>query len=279
MKTGVIDVGGGLRSSFGAGVFDWCLDNGIRFDYCVGVSAGAANVASYMAEQKERNLVFYTEYFDRWQYMGVKNLVKTGSYIGLDYIYSSLSDHDGDYPLDWKKIRYDDREMIVVATEADTGKPHYFHKYHMMQDEYDPIKASCCVPVVNRPYMIDGNPYYDGGMSDPIPYKIAFDDGCDRLVLILTRPEDFRRIPKNDKVIARLLEHHYPKAAEAMATRSEVYNKCLDECEKLAEEGKVCIVAPDSIGHMKTLTKDIAAIEALYHKGYETAEVIRDFMK
>lgn len=149
----------------------------------------------------------------------------------------------------------------------------------MMQDEYDPIKASCCVPVVNRPYMIDGNPYYDGGMSDPIPYKIAFDDGCDRLVLILTRPEDFRRIPKNDKVIARLLEHHYPKAAEAMATRSEVYNKCLDECEKLAEEGKVCIVAPDSIGHMKTLTKDIAAIEALYHKGYETAEVIRDFMK
>lgn len=119
MKTGVIDVGGGLRSSFGAGVFDWCLDNGIRFDYCVGVSAGAANVASYMAEQKGRNLVFYTEYFDRWQYMGVKNLVKTGSYIGLDYIYSSLSDHDGDYPLDWKKIRYDDREMIVVATEAD----------------------------------------------------------------------------------------------------------------------------------------------------------------
>lgn len=278
MKIGIVDVGGGLRGSFGAGVLDYCMEQGIRFDFGIGVSAGAANISSYMANQKGRNFVFYTEYFQREQYMGVKNLMHTGSYIGLDYIYSSLSDHEGDYPLDWKTIRNDPRDMMIVATDANTGLPHYFHKYDMRQDSYDPIKASCCVPVINRPYKVDGIPYYDGGLSDPVPYEKAFAAGCDKVVVILTRPEDYRRIPKNDKIIADLLYPHYPNASQAMRNRSVVYNQQVDACEYLQVQGKVCIVAPDSIGNMKTLTKDKDSIEALYYKGYEEAKSILNFV-
>ena len=278
MKIGVVDVGGGLRGSFGAGVLDYCMEQGIRFDFGIGVSAGAANISSYMANQRGRNFVFYTEYFQREQYMGVKNLIHTGSYIGLDYIYSSLSDHEGDYPLDWKTIRNDPRDMMIVATDANTGLPHYFHKYDMRQDSYDPIKASCCVPVINRPYKVNGIPYFDGGLSDPVPYEKAFEAGCDKVVVILTRPEDYRRIPKNDKIIADLLYPHYPNASLAMRNRSVVYNQQLDECEYLQIQGKVCIVAPDSIGKMKTLTKDKDSIEALYYKGYEEAKSILNFV-
>lgn len=278
MKIGVVDVGGGLRGSFGAGVLDYCMEQGIRFDFGIGVSAGAANISSYMANQRGRNFVFYTEYFQREQYMGVKNLIHTGSYIGLDYIYSSLSDHEGDYPLDWKTIRNDPRDMMIVATDANTGLPHYFHKYDMRQDSYDPIKASCCVPVINRPYKVNGIPYYDGGLSDPVPYEKAFEAGCDKVVVILTRPEDYRRIPKNDKIIADLLHPHYPNASQAMRYRSVIYNQQLDECEYLQIQGKVCIVAPDSIGKMKTLTKDKDSIEALYYKGYEAGKKILNFV-
>lgn len=210
--------------------------------------------------------------------MSVKNLIHTGSYIGLDYIYSSLSDHEGDYPLDWKTIRNDPRDMMIVATDANTGLPHYFHKYDMRQDSYDPIKASCCVPVINRPYKVNGIPYYDGGLSDPVPYEKAFEAGCDKVVVILTRPEDYRRIPKNDKIIADLLHPHYPNASQAMRNRSVIYNQQLDECEYLQIQGKVCIVAPDSIGKMKTLTKDKDSIEALYYKGYEAGKKILNFV-
>ena len=49
MKTGVVVVGGGLRGVYIAGVFDYCLDQDIRFDLGIGVSAGSANVASYIA--------------------------------------------------------------------------------------------------------------------------------------------------------------------------------------------------------------------------------------
>lgn len=36
----VIDVGGGTRDIFGAGVFDYFLEHEVTFDRCYGVSAG-----------------------------------------------------------------------------------------------------------------------------------------------------------------------------------------------------------------------------------------------
>lgn len=55
MRTAVVDVGGGLRGVYATGVLDRCLEEGVRFDSGVGVSAGSANIASYLAGQKGRN--------------------------------------------------------------------------------------------------------------------------------------------------------------------------------------------------------------------------------
>ena len=49
MKTGLIVEGGGMKCAYSAGVLDIFLDEGIQFDYCIGVSAGAANSASFLA--------------------------------------------------------------------------------------------------------------------------------------------------------------------------------------------------------------------------------------
>ena len=40
---GIIDVGGGMRGIYTAGIYDYLLDHQITFDYCLGVSAGSAN--------------------------------------------------------------------------------------------------------------------------------------------------------------------------------------------------------------------------------------------
>lgn len=97
---GVVDVGGGLRGVYGAGVFDTCLDEGIAFDYLIGVSAGSANVASFLAGQKGRNLKFYADYSFRKAYMSFRNLLRRGSYLDLDYIYGdALTNAGGEYPL------------------------------------------------------------------------------------------------------------------------------------------------------------------------------------
>ena len=84
MKTAVIDVGGGLRGIYAAGVFDTCLDDQIHFDLAIGVSAGSGNILSYIAGQRGRNYKYYIEYSRRPEYMGLDQLIKEGSLINLD---------------------------------------------------------------------------------------------------------------------------------------------------------------------------------------------------
>ena len=276
---GVIDVGGGLRGIYGAGVFDWCMDHDIRFDYAIGVSAGAANLASFTARQPGRNYPFYSEYCFRKEYMGLRQKVRTGSFLNLDYIYRDLSNSDGENPLDYQSMMDNPMEYVVVATEAETGEPEYFYKQDFKQDDYGFISASSCVPWVNRPYEYKGKLYYDGGISDPIPVEKAMADGCDRVVVVLTRPRDFYRSSKKDERVAKRMTKKYPGAAAALASRADTYNRQLDLCKELEQEGKVLIVAPDTIGKMSTLTRDRSAIEAMYMRGRRDAHAVETFVK
>lgn len=277
--TGIVDVGGGLRGIYGAGIFDYCMEQGIHFDYCIGVSAGSANVCSYIAGQKGRNYQFYTDYSFRKEYMSMKNLLRQGSYINMDYIYGELSNTGGENPLDYEKLKESDVELRVVATNAVTGKPVYFDKNDMCQDNYSIMKASCCIPLVCKPYRIKGVPYYDGGLSDPIPVQKALDDGCDKVVVILTKPIDTIRVAKKDAFPARVLKRKYPKSGEDLACRYKTYNDQVRLAKKYQKQGKVLILAPDDCCGMETLTKDKSALDKMYHKGYRDAKKIPDFVK
>ena len=53
-NTALVLEGGGLRGVFTCGVLDYFMDNGIRFPFTVGVSAGACNGLSYMSGQRGR---------------------------------------------------------------------------------------------------------------------------------------------------------------------------------------------------------------------------------
>lgn len=268
----VIDVGGGTRDIFGAGVFDYFLEHGVTFDKCYGVSAGCANISSFLAGQQHRNYEFYTEYTMRKEYMSFNNYFKTGSYVDLNYVSEELSNTNGEYPLDFEKLKANPADFIIVAAVAETGETKYFTKEDLSINNYAPINASSCVPVVNKPYEIDGVEYFDGGIADPIPYQKALNDGCDELVIILTRPKDGYRVDNRDRRMAQVLTRQYPKAAELLENRAEVYNAQLDAIKKLEEEGVATIIAPDSIGKLKTLTRDIDKLKSLCRKGLVAAK-------
>lgn len=272
-----MDVGGGLRGAYGAGVFDWCLDNGLSFDCCVGVSAGSANVAAYIAKQRNRNLRFYEEYSQRSEYMGLRAMVRSRSFLSVDYVYGTLSNSAGEDPLDYQAICNSQQQFHAVATDAHTGEPVYLTLDDMGQDDYMPLKASSAVPLACRPYKYGNHAYYDGGISDPILLQHAFNLGCSKVAVILTRPRDFYRDPKKDALMSSLLGVKYPRAGKALRQRAQIYNRELDFAKEKCAEGKVLIIAPDSIGDMGTLTKDIDAIHALYDKGYSDAKQLAEF--
>lgn len=272
MKYGIIDVGGGLRGIYGAGVLDRCLEAGVHFDCCIGVSAGSANMCSYVAGQKGRNKPFYDDYSFRKEYMSVKNLVQKHSYLDLSYVYGTLSNRGGENPLDYPAMMADPAELVIVAADARTGKARYFMKDELRQDDYTPLMASCCIPVIDQPTFIDGVPYYDGGLADPVPVDKALAMGCDRVAVILTKPVTLERNNKRDEKLAGLLRHKYPKAAEGLALRAERYNAAVRQAQALEEAGRACIIAPDSTEGMATLTKDKGSIEKMYEKGRADAE-------
>ena len=278
MKIGVIDVGGGFRGVYACGALDFCLDQNIRFDLGIGVSAGSANLASYIAGQRGRNFTFYTKYGLRKQYASLRNFILKRSFIDMDYVYSTLSDHDGENPLDYEALRNDPMEFIVVATNAETGKAKYFDKRDIRQDQYDVFKASSSIPFVCKPYFIQGMPYYDGALGDPVPLKKAFALGCDRVVLLLTKPENFIRTSEKDDKIAALIRKKYHNAAHGLHQRANRYNKSVALAQEYAKQGKVLIVAPDDTCGVSTLSRDPKNMKRLYDKGYADGEKIKAFM-
>ena len=278
MKIGVVDVGGGLRGIYAAGVLDYCMDQNIRFDLAIGVSAGSANLASYAAGQRGRNFQFYTEYAFRKQYMSLGNFMARKSYVDLDYVYGTLSRADGENPLDYAALRDNPMEFYVVATEAETGQVHYFDKSDVHQDDYNIMKASCALPFACKPYPIGGTVYYDGALGDPVPIEKAFQLGCDRVVLILTKPVNMLRSPKKDEKVAACIRRAYPAAAQQLCQRAQRYNESVALARMLARQGKVLIVAPEDTCGVDTLTKDRQALRRLYEMGYADAQKITDYL-
>lgn len=279
MKTGVIDVGGGFRGIYAGGVLDYCIDQKMSFDLGIGISAGSANLCSYAAGQKGRNYCFYTEYGFRKQYMSLGNFFRKGSYVDMDYVYGTLSNSGGENPLNYAAIQNNQMEFYVVATNALTGQAQFFDKADMRQDCYDILKASSSIPVACKPYQINGIPYYDGALGDPVPIEKAFELGCDRVVLILTKPEHVLRTSRQDVRLAAGIRKRYPLAAEKLCDRARRYNEGVAKAQEYARQGRVLIIAPDDTCGVNTLKRDKDALRKLYQKGYHDAQRISAFIK
>lgn len=278
MKIGVVDVGGGFRGIYAVGILDYCLDNNIKFNLGIGVSAGSANLISYAAGQRGRNYKFYTEYAFRKQYVSMRNFIFKKSYVDMDYVYGTLSNADGEYPLDYPVFRDDPMEFYVVATDAVTGQAKYFDKGDVRQDDYSIMKASSAIPFVCRPYVVQGKAYYDGALGDPVPVNKAFELGCDRVVVILTRPEHILRDSKQDERFASRIRRKYPNAADKLCQRAQLYNESVAQAQEYAKQGKVLIVAPDDTCGVSTLSRQKDALQKLYDKGYGDGHKIADYL-
>lgn len=276
---GIIDVGGGMRGSFTAGIYDYLNDQGVQpFGYLIGVSAGSGNMISYLAGQRGRNLRFYLDYAFRKEYMSMHNMLRTGSYINLDYPYTFLSGPGGEDPVDLEVFNRSTARYEAVVTDAETGDPVYYDKSELWEGNFDAIKASCCVPGACRPYPVKGRLGFDGGVADPVPYRRALEQGCDRIVVLLTRPAGYLRPPLDHREVMEKALRRWPNAYGALLRRAPRYNRDVEAVKELEREGKALLIAPADISGMATLTRDREAVERLYHMGYAEGPKIMEFV-
>lgn len=269
MKIGLVVEGGGMKCAYNAAILDAFLDHNITFAYCIGVSGGSGNLASYLSGQRGRNLRFFTEHIYNPGYFGLRSFLKTGDLFGLQYIYGTLTNSMGKDPLDFPTLKNNPVEYEVVVTNALTGKAEYFGKETMVQDDYRLIMASSAIPAACRPVELNDIPYFDGGLSDAIPVSRALEKGCDRLVVILSKMRDYVRKPQGMRFLYTMRCRQYPQIISLIDHRHIAYNQNLQEVFALERAGKAFVFAPSRPIHVGTYSMNEQSERDLYALGME----------
>lgn len=270
VKLGLLVEGGGMRGIYGSGVLDLFLRYKIEFDYCIGVSSGAANLASFLAKQEKRTYRYFTQHSFDQRYMSLSNYMKTKSFFGLDYIYETLTNEID--PIDYDNLLSTKSKFVVVATNAKTGKAKYFNNSDFSKNNCSVLKASCALPVICKPIEIDGILYFDGGVTDPIPVKTAVRDGCDIIVAVLSKPSSFNKEPQKMRHTYTKLLKKYPNSIDSLDSSHTVYRESIAYLYKLEREGKAIIICPSETIGVSIASKNQKGLNALYKLGIKDAE-------
>lgn len=262
--TGIVLEGGTFRPIFSSGVMDALLSENILLPYCIGVSAGIADGVSYISKQPQRNLEIMQKYRNDKRYMSRSNLKKNKSIFGLDFIFGDIPNQL--IPFDMDTFKAYEGTCLVGVTNAETGKAEYKNAMEM-DDQYTMLRATCALPMFFPAVELDGQKYYDGGLMDPIPVKKALEDGCDKVIIVLTQPRGYvKRFGKYDKMGARMLGRKYPNIRRAIKERPDRYNEAVRYCESLAKEGKAMIFRPNHL--LNSFESDVRKLEMAYWHGY-----------
>lgn len=283
MKTGIVFEGGAFRTIFSSGVMDAFLQFDIMPDYMIGVSAGAAYGVSYASKQFGRNYNILMKYANDERYMGYKNLLdrKNRSYYGLKFAYETISDEL--VPFDYEAFRNYHGTFEAVVTNVITGRPEYIQvEKDNKITQHKQLQATCALPVLFPFIFLDDKPYLDGGLSDSIPIEHAFSCGCDRVVVVLTRQNGYKKTTSFMTKCLAALYGKYPMLAKDLLTRAQKYNRCLDRLKEYEKQGKVMIIRPTSSEGFSRTERNLVKIDAMYHdglsQGIEIAPKVRGFL-
>lgn len=268
MSKGLVLEGGGMRGIFTAGVLDFFMEKGLTFDNCIGVSAGACHAASYLSGQKGRARRVATEYLNDKRYCSVQSLLTTGDLFGEEFVYHELPEQLD--KIDAEFFRNNPCCFQAAITNCLSGEAEYPQVNDIIAD-VDIIRASSSLPFLARMVDIDGKPYLDGGIADAIPVKRLQEQGCEKIVVVLTRERTYRK--KEDTLINAMSSRYkdYPKLIEVLKARHEVYNETLEYIAAEEAKGNIFVIAPAEPISVGRLEKDKEKMLAAADMGYQTA--------
>ena len=269
MKTGIVVEGGGMRGIYGAGVLDVLLENDIKADGLIGVSAGAIHGCSFVSGQKGRSIRYNLKYSRDPRYMSMRSLIRTGDMFGIDFCDRELPETLD--PFDNETFESSSTEYYVTCTDVETGQPVYHRCPSLRGDRIDWVRASASMPLASRIVELDGKKLLDGGVADSIPVMAFRKMGFKKDLVILTRPEGYRKKQNPMLPLIRRAYREYPEFVETAASRHLVYNRELDEISRLEREGEILVIRPSRRIKISRTERRPERIEQMYRLGREDA--------
>lgn len=239
-KLGLALSGGGAKGFAHLGVFKLLEECGLKPDIIVGTSAGAlmgALFADGYSPTEIQDLFIKREFSDFAQLQ----IPKSGLFDSKRFRYFLRRQ------LRAKTFEDLSIPLVVVATDLDNGESHEFRSGPLVEA----VTASCSIPILFSPVVINGVHYVDGGLFHNFPVSIIREE-CERIIGVNVSP----LIPhKYKQTIYHIAEraYHYMFRANTLEDR--------EMCDVLIEAGE--------FGMYKTF--DLENVEHIVNIGYEAA--------
>jgi len=263
-KTALIVEGGAMRGAWAAGVLAYLQERGRRqYDLVYAASSGACSAAYFVADMWEPGLTIWREL--ACNVVRKSNFLRHKPMIDLAYLVDHVMRKR--VPLSVEALQKAPTRFFIVLTDCHTGEPAYFH---VCDDRvFAALRATASMALATRGFdFVDGKPYADGGVADPIPIRRAIQDGATEITVVLTHNPAFRLKPI-PRWMGKLAYPEFPLVARVWTARQNVhYNAALDLMKQPPAGIQIRVfrpLRPLPVGSFTAEPKQIAAALALGH--------------
>lgn len=264
IKTALVVEGGAMRGIFSAGILDaFSAQQFYPFDDYIGVSAGASNLAAYLAEKPKRSYQVYTDYCRRKEFKSLKRFILGGNLIDIDWLWE-ISEHQ--LPVDFSLIAKRQRNFLITATNAQTGNAEYLSVD--AKDIPTALKASSCMPLAYRqPVRLYNKQWVDGGVAESLPVKEAYRRGAKRIMVLRSNPQSYHKKPYKISKLLPFILSSYPQVAKRLQYRYKDYNQALQFIRQPPKDCQIIEVCPPETFSAGQFTLNLKVLDKAYQMG------------
>lgn len=263
--TALIVEGGAMRGAWAAGVLASLRERGRRqFDLVYAASSGACTAAYFVADMWEPGLAIWRTL--ACNVIRKSNLFRRKPMIDLAYLVDHIMRKH--VPLSVEALQKAPTRFYIVLTDCRTAEPMYFH---VCDDRvFAALRATASMALATRGFdYVDGLPYADGGVSDPLPVRRAIQDGATDITVVLTHNPQFRLKP-NPRWLGKIAYPNYPEVARAWTAKQNVhYNAALELMKQPPAGVRIQVFRPLRPMPVGSFTIDRKRIEAALALGHE----------
>ncbi len=238
-----------MRGTYTAALVQVLLEEGLFFPWVGGISAGSTHTVNMVSRDLWRAREAFVGLTTDPDAGGWGSFARGRGYFNSDHIYRHTSQPGELFPFDWDTFKASEATVRIGSFRCDTGEEVYWGKDDMevMEDLLVRCQASSSMPVLMPTVHIDSVPYLDGalGPTGGFATDAAAADGYERMLVVSTRPADYRKPAEKRAATYRRMFRKWPEVAEAIINRPEAYNRTLQELEQGRREGRVYLFQPD----------------------------------
>lgn len=250
----------------GGGVLAYLQECGHQQDLVYAASSGACSAAYFVADMWEPGLVIWREL--ACNVVRKCNLLHHKPIIDLAYLVDNVIRMR--VPLSIAALQKAPTKFFIVLTDCYTGEPVYFH----VHDErvFAALRATSSMPLGTRGYdFVDGQPYADGGVADPIPIRRAIQDSATEITVVLTH-NPARGLKPMPRWLGRLAFPEFPKVAQVWTALQNVYyNDALELMRKPPAGIRIQVFHPLQPLPLGSFSVEPARIAAALARGHDEA--------